>query len=559
MEVCGDSERFSEFVLALEESGETSMGSKASALLRMLRGVIDLVSRTDPTKLEPLLKNIAQGFGTLSPELLLELLSTEKGRADKAADLVLQVASRMTDATLGGFVANGVIAQGGATTRLAQAFQALVPDNDRRPGLLEIARAQVAESPLGPDRRLPRHVEERGRHADVVQRRAVRVGGLRARAVWRAHAGARSRARLRRSARAHRSVGDVGRRRGGAGARSAAAARPADDRNRPGAVEERDDPGREPHRGSAARRRLRRGAAADDDPGDRSGRRRRPQAGGGGGAGPARRRRDDDARRHPPSIGRRTRPSSSCKQLCYMVGPVDRQGARRSARDRKARRRAPAVHADSARLRRRRKDRRRAAARVGEPGRPADRDPPAARIRRLRGAARPDDAARRHRAARAARGGARHSLDRHGRGVCRAAARAGHRLEPDARSAHHGAGRHAERARDSALRVHRPETRSQGAAPLRLPARGRIARRAEGRAHGRSAEGRAVRRRMVGAVPHGRAAADGRDGAAADRHARGAARAAGRGSTRVPAACAPPYGRCNHDRRSRHALSCRTS
>jgi hypothetical protein len=149
LDVCGDPERFSEFVLALEENGETSMGSKASALLRMLRGVIDLVSRTDPNKIEPLLKNIAQGFGSVSPELLLELLSTEEGRADKAADLVLQVASRMTDTTLGAFVAKGVIDQGGATTRLAQAFQALVPDKERRPGLLEVAHAEVADSPLG--------------------------------------------------------------------------------------------------------------------------------------------------------------------------------------------------------------------------------------------------------------------------------------------------------------------------------------------------------------------------------------------------------------------------
>ena len=149
MEMCGDPERFSEFVHALEENGETNMGSKASAMLRMLRGVIDLVSRTDPAKIEPLLKNIAQGFGSVSPELLLELLSTEEGRADKAADLVLQVASRMTDTTLGGFVAKAVIAQGGATTRLAQAFQALVPENDRRPGLLELARDEVAESPMG--------------------------------------------------------------------------------------------------------------------------------------------------------------------------------------------------------------------------------------------------------------------------------------------------------------------------------------------------------------------------------------------------------------------------
>jgi HEAT repeat protein len=147
LEACGDPERFSELLVMLE-NGENSISSKASALLRMLRGVLDLVSKTDPGKLESLLKNIAQGFGTISPELLLELLSTEEGRADKAADLVLQVASRMTDDTLGKFVAHGVISQRGATTRLAQAFQTLVPDNDRRPGLLEIARRQVAESPL---------------------------------------------------------------------------------------------------------------------------------------------------------------------------------------------------------------------------------------------------------------------------------------------------------------------------------------------------------------------------------------------------------------------------
>ena len=149
MDVCGDPQRFSEFVLALEQSEEGALGSKAAALLRMLRGVIDLVGRTDPGKLEPILKNIAQGFGTLTPELLLELLSTDEGRADKAADLVLQIASRMTDATLGNFVANSIVSKGGATTRLAQAFQALVPEPDRRAGLLDIARAQVAQSPLG--------------------------------------------------------------------------------------------------------------------------------------------------------------------------------------------------------------------------------------------------------------------------------------------------------------------------------------------------------------------------------------------------------------------------
>jgi hypothetical protein len=149
LEVCSDPERFSQFVAALEQNDEANAATKASALLRMLRGVIDLVSRSDPGRIETILRSVAQGFGTLSPELLLELLSTDEGRADKAADLVLQIASRMTDETLGSFVARAVATQGGATTRLAQAFQTLVPDAGRRAGVLEIARAEVAESPLG--------------------------------------------------------------------------------------------------------------------------------------------------------------------------------------------------------------------------------------------------------------------------------------------------------------------------------------------------------------------------------------------------------------------------
>jgi hypothetical protein len=62
---------------------------------------------------------------------------------------VLQIAGRMTDETVGGFVARSVIAENGASTRLAQAFQALVPDKERRPALLELAKAEVEESALG--------------------------------------------------------------------------------------------------------------------------------------------------------------------------------------------------------------------------------------------------------------------------------------------------------------------------------------------------------------------------------------------------------------------------
>ncbi len=148
VDLCGDPEKFGDFLVTLEKSGGAAMGSKASALIRMLRGVVDLMSKTGG-RLEPMLRNVAQGLGKLSPEMVMELLSTDTGRSDATANLVLGIASRMTDATLGSFVASAVVAENGATTRLAEAFQALVPDEARRPGLLEIAKEEVAQSPLG--------------------------------------------------------------------------------------------------------------------------------------------------------------------------------------------------------------------------------------------------------------------------------------------------------------------------------------------------------------------------------------------------------------------------
>ncbi len=149
LEVCSDPDKLAELIDALEKSEGAAFGSKASALIRMIRGVMDFVARTEPERLEPLLRSLAEGFGRLSPELLVELLSTERSRADAAADLVLGIVSRMTDRTIGGFVARAVAADGGASERLAMAFQALVPDEQRRPALLEIARSEARATPLG--------------------------------------------------------------------------------------------------------------------------------------------------------------------------------------------------------------------------------------------------------------------------------------------------------------------------------------------------------------------------------------------------------------------------
>jgi HEAT repeat protein len=156
LEVAGDADRLAELIVLLEE--RTSSGgvkAQTAALVRMLKGIVEIVARTEPDRLESALRNISTAIGGLSSELMLELLSGEKERAEGAADLVLQVINRMSDGTIAEFVAKNIVAQRGATGRLAQAFQALVPEIDRRRLLVEMAESRVAESPLAAEAGFP--------------------------------------------------------------------------------------------------------------------------------------------------------------------------------------------------------------------------------------------------------------------------------------------------------------------------------------------------------------------------------------------------------------------
>src|SRR5262249_5448325 len=66
-------------------------------------------------------------------------------------DVVTAMLDRMGDGAVASFVSNSVIAERGATDRLAQAFHTLIPDADRQRQLLSIAQPDVAASELGSD------------------------------------------------------------------------------------------------------------------------------------------------------------------------------------------------------------------------------------------------------------------------------------------------------------------------------------------------------------------------------------------------------------------------
>jgi hypothetical protein len=147
--VAADSEQLSSLMASLEKSAEggPSIGLKTAALLRMLRGIADAVSKREPDQLEPVLKSMASAVGQCSPEMLLGLIGAPGD--GEGPPLMQAVVSRMTDATISRFVSRHVISGDTSTDRLAQAFQTLVRDGEEQQRLLALAKDDVAASPLG--------------------------------------------------------------------------------------------------------------------------------------------------------------------------------------------------------------------------------------------------------------------------------------------------------------------------------------------------------------------------------------------------------------------------
>ena len=152
LEIVGDPARLAALMQQLEQRTENTPGAvRVTAFVRLLRGLAEYVGRTNPAQLDQTLRDIGQAAGRLSAEGMLELLLRRSKPEAMAGnvDVVSEMVTRMSDGAVASFVSNSVIAERGATDRLAQAFHALVPDSDRQRQLLSMAQPDVAASELG--------------------------------------------------------------------------------------------------------------------------------------------------------------------------------------------------------------------------------------------------------------------------------------------------------------------------------------------------------------------------------------------------------------------------
>jgi hypothetical protein len=162
LEIVSDQEKLDELMKKLvEETAKTGVDAHTGAFLKLVQALAEWVGANEPARLEGALNSLARAAGRLTADGMLSLLARRTkpeaaGGAAAATDaeartaqLAGEVIDRMPDAAIATFVAGSVIAERGATDRLAHAFQALVPDTHKQRQLLALAQEEVAASEFG--------------------------------------------------------------------------------------------------------------------------------------------------------------------------------------------------------------------------------------------------------------------------------------------------------------------------------------------------------------------------------------------------------------------------
>jgi len=140
-------------------AGQGPQGAEiqTSTFLTLARGLVEYMSRTAPEKLQATFEQLGESVRHMPVDTLIGLLA-ERNRPEAMAgpvNVVNSLVEHIPDGPAASFVASHVVAERGATERLAHAFQNLVPDFNRQRQLLALARDEAERSDLGQDESFP--------------------------------------------------------------------------------------------------------------------------------------------------------------------------------------------------------------------------------------------------------------------------------------------------------------------------------------------------------------------------------------------------------------------
>ena len=157
--IMGDATRFGGLLEQLQRDdtigggdpdGDTVVSARTAAMLQIVRKMLEATSQWPQVQgKDVVLQTAADASSRLTPDMMLALINRARSPEAEGSALAGDVVDRITDDTVASFVAGSVAETGGASKRLAQAFEALVPEADRKGQLLDLAKQEADKSRLG--------------------------------------------------------------------------------------------------------------------------------------------------------------------------------------------------------------------------------------------------------------------------------------------------------------------------------------------------------------------------------------------------------------------------
>ena len=154
MALTEDSGRLVQFAQKLQEVGKASgddSNQQRRSLVQLMHGLANYAAERKPEELNTVLNTMAGAAAQMSPDMLLTLITDPPPMPAGAVagaprmDLAGELQARLTDEMLTKFLVDNVVKDRGASSRLAVAFQTLVPDPSRQQDILAAASQQAAE------------------------------------------------------------------------------------------------------------------------------------------------------------------------------------------------------------------------------------------------------------------------------------------------------------------------------------------------------------------------------------------------------------------------------
>ena len=149
----GDEARFGGLLERLQSTaggGDATVSARAAALLQLIQKMLAATSQWPRAQGEDrVLQTAAHAASRLAPEMMLAVIDRARAADHDQADVASAVVERIGDDTIASFVAGSVAKEGGASERLAQALQLLVPEIGRKEQVIDLAKQEAERSPLG--------------------------------------------------------------------------------------------------------------------------------------------------------------------------------------------------------------------------------------------------------------------------------------------------------------------------------------------------------------------------------------------------------------------------